>query len=151
MKLIHENRYLIYALVCYRKSDNFMHKKVRNIFQNKSYGELYIYINLQDYNYVMCRKSDESFHQSKNEGNEPFFFAIDFADSKSYSYGGRILNFICRKLLYRLRRIRLCTKNRCLGCTSRDTSIYTITRKFGDFFDKSHCTAPPAKMQYMKI
>ena len=62
MKLIHENRYLIYALVCYRKSDNFMHKKVRNIFQNKSYGELYIYINLQDYNYVMCRKSDKSFH-----------------------------------------------------------------------------------------
>ena len=79
------------------------------------------------------------------------FFAIDFADSKSYSYGGRILNFICRKLLYRLRRIRLCTKNRCLGCTSRDTSIYTITRKFGDFFDKSHCTAPPTTMQYMKI
>ncbi len=39
-----------------------MHKKVRNIFQNKSYGELYIYINLQDYNYVMCRKSDKSFH-----------------------------------------------------------------------------------------
>ena len=54
------------------KSDSFVHNKVRNIFQNKSYGELYIHINLQYHNYVMCKKSEKSFHRSKNEKMSSF-------------------------------------------------------------------------------